>query len=72
MVLLRERVLQFEVKIFEKYLRRSSFFNKVAGCTSPNLLKMNSFASIFEYFNRRFTWLLSGKPIFTEITVFLE
>ena len=58
LVLLRESVLKSQVKILEKYQRKSSFFNKIANFRSANLLKMNLFTSILKYFNRRFSWLL--------------
>ena len=47
---LERKCFKHEVKILEKYPRRSSFFNKVVGCRSETLLKVNLFPSIFQVF----------------------
>ena len=61
MVLLRESALKSECKILEKHQRKSSFHSKVVGWRSATLLKMNSFAGIFQVS----TTLLLRKPYFS-------
>ena len=56
--------LKFSVKNLEQYLRRSTFFGKVAGSKALTLLMVLCSATRFCYFFKRKTNFFPGHPLF--------